>query len=163
MYTVEYYKAKRNQVGDYKNIKSLTIDLSDIENIVYDGNLCALKELYAKVSRMDTTGIDSITILNNNFANEMYINEILNCRWMINREDKSVKEEVVYGMLEAINRHLEYSKRDITKSTIYSSLENEKKLLEYYIMSVKSKNSEEQSNTKVLKLGKRFIKNNVNK
>lgn len=122
MYSIQYYKSKRvkptldepNYLSDNRklncikrrrylrqkdlidkcwNIKSLTIDLNDIENIIYDENLNHLLSLYARANRLRNNGIEHITILNNSRVNLLYIYETLNCEWMINSEEISYSDQ----------------------------------------------------------------------
>ncbi len=94
MYTIEYYKTKKEKptikkpkdlVDKCWNIKSLTIDIEDIKHIIQDRGLQHLFSLYARVKRAKfDENINSITILNNNSINLSYIYEIINCEWMVN-------------------------------------------------------------------------------
>ena len=101
MYSIQYYKSKRikptleipNYSSDNRklnamkkirylhqkdlidkcwNIKSLTIDIEDIKNVIYDDRLKHLISLYAIISRLNINEINSITILNNNTTNLLY-------------------------------------------------------------------------------------------
>jgi hypothetical protein len=120
MYSIEHYKTKRdkseikepnyNNNGKYYerrrflhqsdliekcwDIKSLTIDLDDIKQVIYDERCHYLLSLYAKIEKANTLGIKSITILNNNVTNLLYIYEIINCDWMI-EENASEREHEV--------------------------------------------------------------------
>ena len=71
------------------NVKSLTIDLEDINHILYDKSLRHLFSLYARVKRLNIDdSISTITILNNNIVNLSYIYEIINCKWMVNANEE---------------------------------------------------------------------------
>jgi hypothetical protein len=110
VYSIEHYKTKRDKPeikepnytsnGRYHkrrrflyqsdliekcwDIKSLTIDLDDIKQVIYDESCHHLLSLYARIEKINTLGTKSITILNNNVTNLLYIYEIINCDWMIN-------------------------------------------------------------------------------
>ena len=116
MYTIEYYKTKKEKptikepeyssdnrrlnymmrrwylhqkdlIDKCWNIKSLTIDIEDINHIIQDKRLFKLYSLYAKVERAKfDKNINSITILNNNSVNLSFIYEIINCEWMVNAD-----------------------------------------------------------------------------
>ena len=117
MYSIEYYKTKKEKPtikepeysSDSKrinymkrrwylhqkdlidkcwNIKSLTIDIEDINHIKADKRLRKLFSLCGRVERAKfDESINSITILNNNSLNLMFIYEIINCEWMVNQEE----------------------------------------------------------------------------
>ena len=184
MYTIEYYKIKKEKPtikepkysSDSKrinymkrrrylhrkdlidkcwNIKSLTIDIEDIKHIIYDRKLGKLYSLYARVqiAKFDDN-INSITILNNNSLNLMFIYEIINCEWMVNQEE----------MLDSLNtlkisRQL-YNLRQEYETTNNPNIKKDIEILiDYYINTIINKNkSEQEFGEKTLKLGKHFIR-----
>ena len=184
MYTIEYYKTKKEKPtikepeysSDSKrinymkrrwylhqkdlidkcwNIKSLTIDIEDIKHIIYDRKLRKLYGLYAIVQRAKfDENINSITILNNNSANLMFIYEIINCGWMVNQEEMVDDLDTLKISRQLYNRMQEY---DATNNpNIKKDIEI---LIDYYINTIISKNKNEQeSSVKTLKLGTHFIK-----
>ena len=191
MYTIEYYKTKKKPTikkAKYKsdnqnfnrmierkylyqkdiidkcwNIKSLTIDIEDIEKIIYDQRLIYLCSLYAIVMKRISSdnSITSITILNNNKLNLSYIYEIINCEWMIN-----ANENINEINIEKIQNRLDYLKN------IYENTTNQKKkidieykiyLITYYLDTIKKHNDMPKKDKKTVKLGKRFIKQKNNK
>ena len=191
MYTIEYYKTKKEKPiikePDYSsdskrinymksrwylhrkdlidkcwNIKSLTIDIEDIKHIIHDRRLRKLYGLYAIVEREKfDENINSITILNNNSVNLMYIYEIINCEWMVNQAEMLNTLDTLKISRQLYNRMQEY---DATNNpNIKKDIEI---LIDYYINTVINKNKKEQeSDDKTLKLGKHFIrsrKKNIN-
>ncbi len=184
MYTIEYYKIKKEKptikepkyssnskrinymkrrrylyqkdlIDKCWNIKSLTIDIEDIKRIIYDRKLEKLYSLYERVqiAKFDDN-INSITILNNNSLNRMFIYEIINCEWMVNQEE----------MLDSLNtlkisRQL-YNLRQEYEATNNPNIKKDIEILiDYYIKTIINKNkSEQELGVKTLKLGKRFIR-----
>ncbi len=150
-----WYSYKKGLIDKCWNIKSLTIDVEDIKHIIYDNRLLKLYSLYFKVQRANLDKkIGSITILNNNSVNLMFINAIINCKWMINRDEMldgidslNVSRQLYNFMKEYDSTNDPKLKRDIEI------------LIDYYINTITSYNKNEQefgSNT--LKLGKHFIR-----
>ena len=168
MYTIEYYKTKRKKpivneddwvrqkiVDKCWNIKSLTIDREDIEHVLYDEKLLYLPALVAKVRRVSSySDLTPITILNNNKVNQLLIYEIINCDWMINRDE--LKEELV--TLELARTLCKYMQQYEATSKPYRKRDLEA-LINYYMDTIMNKDKEEyQSEIEPLRLGKSFIK-----
>lgn len=183
MYSIEYYKSKRTKPtleestysGDRKkdiprkrkylhqkdlidkcwNIKSITIDLEDIKHIIHDTKLKYLLGLYARVNRINSdNSINSITILNNNNINLSYIYEILNCEWMVNREEEPEKIDALKISRKLCERIKEYER---------ASNPNRKKdieiLIDYYMNTIINKyNNKQENKTRTLKLGNHWIR-----
>ena len=171
MYTIEYYKTKRKEpnikekegLANYEkdsiekcwNIKSITIDIEDIKHIIYDEKLYKLYGLYARINRENLdNSIRSITILNNNLKNQLCIYEILNCDWMVNQYKILDNLETLKIARQLSNRIQEY---DSTSKPFRKK--NVEVLIDYYISTIMNKDKKDRSSdTKTLKLGKRFIK-----
>ena len=184
MYTIEYYKTKKEKPtikeqeysSDSKrinymmrrwylyqkdlidkcwNIKSLTIDIEDIKHIIYDRKLRKLYSLYARVQRAKfNDNINSITILNNNSLNLMFIYEIINCEWMVNQEEMLDSLDTLKISRQLYNRMQEYEATN--NPNIKKNIEI---LIDYYINTIINKNkSEQEFGVKTLKLGKHFIR-----
>ena len=184
MYTIEYYKTKKEKptikepkyssnskrinymkrrrylhqkdlIDKCWNIKSLTIDIEDIKYIIYDRKLRKLYSLYARVQRAKLDdNINSITILNNNSLNLMFIYEIINCEWMINQEEMLDSLDTLKISRQLYNRMQEYEATNNPK--IKKDIEI---LIDYYINTIIIKNkSEQEFGVKTLKLGKHFIR-----
>ena len=173
MYTIEYYKTKKkkpivkepkytnnNEEINYMirkrylhqkdlidkcwNIKSLTIDITDISNIIYDKSMHKLFSLYAKTQRLNKDNTDNITILNNNIANLSYIYAIINCKWMINKDEPSNIEETTSEMIKSMNNLIiqyENTTTKLEKNKLKRQIQSKKHLLEYYMNSTNDKNS----------------------
>jgi len=187
MYTVEYYKTKKekptikniklisnnhsfNRIKErrylYKkdkiekcwNIKSLTIDIDDINKIIYDQRLIHLYSLYAIVTKKISSdnSITSITILNNNDLNLSYIYEIINCEWMVNSNENidEIKIERMQNRLERLKKM--YNNATSQKKKI--GIEYNIYLISYYLDTIKKHNEISNKEKKNIKLGKRFIK-----
>ena len=191
MYTIEYYKTKTikptlkqakyksdnqslNHITKRKylyqkdiidkcwDIMSLTIDIEDIEKIIYDQRLIHLCGLYAIVMKRISSGnsINSITILNNNNFNLSCIYEIIKCEWMVN-----ANENVDEINIERIQKRLKYL------NAVYKNTTNQKKkidieyyiyLITYYLDTIKKHNDIQKKERKTIKLGKHFIKQKNN-
>jgi len=156
------YLYQKDIIDKCWNIKSLTIDIEDIEKIIYDQRLIYLCSLYAIVMKRISSdnSITSITILNNNY-NLSYIYEIIKCKWMIN-----ANENIDEINIEKIQNRLDYLKN------IYENTTNQKKkidieykiyLITYYLDTIKKHYDMTKKDKKTVKLGKRFIKQKNNK
>ena len=189
MYSIEYYKTKRtlknpaesndirikhllldryyNQKTPYfidkcLNIKSLTIDLEDINHIMQDRNLKHLPGLFAIVDRNiapKDNDIEAITILNNNYSNWLFIYEILNCSWMVNNDEEVNNLDI----LKTISHFFYLTEQYDNVDDLYAKkrMKNEMNLIKYYLHTLIKKNKSNQTvkhNSKTLKLGKRIIK-----
>ena len=173
MYTIEYYKTKREkpvpkesgwdrkEVTDVCwNIKSLTIDKEDIEHILYDSRLMNYSHLPGLVAKVRCRSwykdLEALTILNNNSINQLLIYEIINCEWMINRDEINELDTL------KIARNLcRYVKRYDNTNNSYRKVQAEG-LLNYYmntIMNIMNIDKPKQkSEGKILKLGVHIIK-----
>ena len=189
MYSIEYYKTKRaiqnpmeskdirikhlmlnpyldknklDLIDKCLNIKSLTIDLEDLKHVMQDKKLKHIPGLFAIVNRNITSkdnDIDAITILNNNYSNWLFIYEILNCSWMVNKDEEVNNSDI----LKATSRFLYLTEQydNIDNSYAKRRMKNEMDLIKYYLHTLIKKNNSSQivkPNSKTLKLGKRIIK-----
>ena len=141
------------------NIKSLTIDIADIRNIIYDDRLRHLFSLYARISRLNTDEIDSITILNNNSVNLLYIYEIINCDWMINKDNANYSDELLVERIKELNSLIERFEKTESQSDKIK-LRNRIHLFKYWLNSFNLLNITQKDDVKNLKLGKHIIKKN---
>ena len=149
-----WYLHQKDLIDKCWNIKSLTIDIEDINHIIQDKKLFKLYSLYAKVERSKfDDNINSITILNNNSVNLMFIYEIINCEWLVNQEEMLDTLDTLKISRQLYTRMQEYEATN--NSNIKKDIEI---LIDYYINTIISKNIKEQeSDVKTLKLGKHFI------
>lgn len=140
----------------------MTIDIEDIEKIIYNQRLIYLYSLYAIVMKRISSGnsINSITILNNNNFNLSCIYEIIKCEWMVN-----ANENVDEINIERIQKRLNYL------NAVYKNTTNQKKkidieyniyLITYYLDTIKKHNDIQKKERKTIKLGKHFIKQKNN-
>ena len=186
MYSIQYYKRKRikptleipNYSSDNRilnamekirylhqkdlidkcwNIKSLTIDIADIQNVIYDDSLKHLLSLYVRINRLNINEINSITILNNNGINLLYIYEIINCDWMINRDEINYSEELLFKKIRELN-HLMDKYENSKKQGDKIKLKNRIHLFKYWMNTFNKKNIAQKEEIKTLKLGKNIIK-----
>lgn len=141
------------------NIKSLTIDIADIKNIIFDDRLRHLFSLYARISRLNTDEIDSITILNNNSVNLLYIYEIINCDWMINKDNANYSDELLFERIKELNSLIERFEKTESQSD-RTKLKNKIHLFKYWLNSFNLLNITQKDDVKNLKLGKHIIKKN---
>ncbi len=189
MYTIEYYKAKKEKpaikepeyssdnkrinnmmrrrylhqkdlINKCWNIKSLTIDIEDIKHIIQDRRLQHLFSLYERVKRANLDeSINSITILNNNSINSLYIYEIINCKWIVNANDDLNKLDVLKltrRLLTLIDRYDREREQKIKRI-----IKDEIELIRYYMDTIINKynyNNNKATDTKTLKLGRHFIR-----
>ena len=186
MYSIEYYKTKkgkkeikepecssgnnrlnrierrrylyqRDLVDKCWNIKSLTIDLEDIKNIIYDRKLTKLFGLYSKVERANfDDSIDSITILNNNSVNLMLIYEIVNCEWMVNANEDINNLDIIKKVRQLLTIMAKDNKE--TEQRMKKRYEDEIHLIKYYLNTIANKSNNKKNKTRTIKLGNHFIK-----
>lgn len=150
------YFYKKDLIDKCWNIKSLTIDIEDIKHIIYDGNAKHLLSLYLRVKRANfDEDVKSITILNNNSVNLLYIYEIINCKWMVNYNEELNN----LNLLNTVKRLLilidQYE--IVTDIKMKEKIKNEIKLIKYYIDTILNKENN-KTEFRTLKLGKSFIK-----
>ena len=186
MYTIEYYKTKKEKPiikkPDYSsdnkkinymmrrrylhqedlidkcwNIKSLTIDIEDINHIIQDRRLQALYSLYASAKRVNfDESINSITIINNNSMNSSYIHEIINCKWMVNANEELNNLDVLNMVRKLFVLIEQYDKA--TEPKIKRTIQDEIELIKYYVDTILNKYNNKVADTKTLKLGQNFIR-----
>ena len=186
MYSIEYYKTKkgkkeikepecssdnkrlnrierrrylyqRDLVDKCWNIKSLTIDLEDIKNIIYDRKLTKLFGLYSKVERANfDDSIDSITILNNNIVNQMLIYEIVNCEWMVNANEDINNLDIIKKVRQLLTIMAKDNKE--TEQRMKKRYEDEIHLIKYYLDTIANKLNNKKNKISTIKLGNHFIK-----
>ncbi len=187
MYRVEYYKTKKDKIeiappqyiSDNRrvntamrrrylkkldmiekclNVKSLTIDLEDIYRISKDKSLFDLRSLIVKagLAQLDDD-VNAITILNNNRVNQSYIYSIINCEWMVDRDDvfddisylETVKK--IYTLIDQYNKETDKKRREV--------IANEIELTKYFLSEHARKDNNSENDVNTIKLGKTFIKN----
>ena len=149
MYTIEYYKTK-------KEVKSLTINMEDINRIILDKGLKHLFGLYSRVKRANFgENINSITILNNNRTNLSYIYEIINCKWMVDANGDINNLDVLKLTRRLLTLLDRYDK--IAEQRVKMAIKNEIELIKYYMETIINKNSSEIIDSQSIKLGNHFI------
>ncbi len=186
MYTIEYYKTKREKseikepeylsenkrmnylmrrrylhqkdlIDKCWNVKSLTIDLKDIDHILQDKSLRLLSSLHARVKRLKIDdSISTITILNNNDVNLSYIYEIINCKWMVNANEELNNLDVLTTTQKLVTLIDQYDKETDEKRKII--MKDEIGLIKYYMDTIVSQCNNKENNNITLKLGKHFIR-----
>lgn len=123
------------------NIKSITIDLDDIKHIMLDRKPNHLASLYAKVNRMTLEQkLDTITIKNNSNINTLWIYEILNCEWMVNKVEKLNPSDLLKAekQLSILKKNYEQATESRTRRNIKKEIE----LMQYYLDTLISKDNE---------------------
>lgn len=150
------YLHQKDLIDKCWNIKSITIDLEDIKHVIYDDNCRHLIGLYAKLERINTSNISAITILNNNLVNKLRIYEILNCDWMINKNEsgKNYDDTIIEKVKELHKLIDNYENNKDQHSKI--KLMNRIKLFKYYINSINSLTKANTNDAKLLRLGTNF-------
>ena len=186
MYTIEYYKTKKEKSeikepeysSDNKridflrqrrhlhqkelidkcwNVKSLTIDLEDINHILYDKSLRHLFSLYARVKRLNIdNSISTITILNNNIVNLSCIYEIINCKWMVNANEELNNLDVLITAQKLVTLIDQYDKEADEKRR--KIIKDEIGLIKYYMDTIINKCNNKGNSNMTLKLGNHFIR-----
>ena len=154
------YLHQKDLINKCWNIKSLTIDIEDIKHIIQDRRLQYLFSLYERVKRANfDESINSITILNNNRINLLYIYEIIKCEWIVNANDDLNNLDVLkitrrlLTLMDRYDREREQKKKRIIKDEI--------ELIKYYMDTIINKhnyNNNKETDTKTLKLGRHFIR-----
>ena len=154
------YLHQKDLINKCWNIKSLTIDIEDIKHIIQDRRLQYLFSLYERVKRANfDESINSITILNNNSINLLYIYEIINCEWIVNANDDLNNLDVLkitrrlLTLMDRYDREREQKKKRIIKDEI--------ELIKYYMDTIINKhnyNNNKATDNKTLKLGRHFIR-----
>ena len=157
------------------NIKSLTIDIEDLKHAYYcyDEGLNHLFALFGRWYRNSSSfgeDLDSITIINSDSENMRYIYDILNCEWMINKDDALTNyEELLSEKQKKLNKLKKmYSSisDDPMKRGTKNRIAHKISLYEYCIQTLKSFKKEEQKpkvKSRELKLGRYFIIKDRNK
>lgn len=152
MYTIQYYKNLRKKIiktnndekySCCKNIKSITIDMSDINHVLLDEKQIYLVSLYARLHRRkDINDLKYVTINNTDFINTRRIYDILNTKWMINKNEINniSEEQIEKTYIELENLKKRYQK-EVQKDTHHPQkieilLKNKIKLMEYYLNTI---------------------------
>lgn len=108
---------------------------------------------------MNTDEIDSITILNNNSVNLLYIYEIINCDWMINKDNANYSDELLFERIKELNSLIERFEKTESQSD-RTKLKNKIHLFKYWLNSFNLLNITQKDDVKNLKLGQHIIKKN---
>ena len=134
------------------NIKSLTIDLEDISQIIKDHNTGHLLGLYAMVNNKITDkSINAITILNNSLVGKLIIYSIITCKWMVNSDEKPKNEDILETLKEIKRLTNLYEKT--TDEFRKKHLKDEIELLKYYRDTIATEDVKKQKiNAKILKV-----------
>ena len=67
------YLRRKDVIDKCGNIQSLTIDVADIKNVIYDDRLNHLPGLYARINGLNINDVKTIKIFNDNSVNLLYI------------------------------------------------------------------------------------------
>ena len=190
MYSVEYYKTKKEKpttigpicfsenervnfamrrrylrkldmIEKCFNVKSLTVDLEDIYRISKDNKMRDLNSLIVKIGLAGLDDdVNAITIINNNRVNQLYIYSIINCEWMVDKDDafddinylETVKN--IYILMDRYNKEIDKKRRE--------AIANEIELTRYFMDTHARKDNGYVDDVKSVRLGKRFIKKRKN-
>lgn len=196
MYTIEYYKTKKEKpvieepkyyndkdkrynylitlnylhkkdlIEKCWNVKSVTIDLDDIKQIVNCDKEKSLFGLFARVSRLDLEDIESITINNNNIINERYIYEIISSDWLVNKNEKPdnynvLKEEKEAELNTLIKEYEKLEYKEINERNKKIKLDRKIKRIKYYLNTLDNIGTKEETKPKKLVLNSHFSKKDV--
>lgn len=159
MYKVEYDDKKtidENKpffIKECYNVKSLTMDIRDFNNLLYDEPVNDLVyNLYLKTKKVvyhfnDNMSIDKVTIINNNDISCRIIYEIINCEYMINEDESSevIKEKIKELEVRLDNLKEKYEKEEVVQRK--NRIKKDIDFIEYFI-----DNNLNNSKDRVLKL-----------
>ena len=113
MYTIKYQNEKNEIKGPYQNIKSITLDKSDIMMMQYidllyggDKNLIILYLKYLKYCLIHRENVSKFTIENNTSSNEKIISNILSTEWLINENSLSINNDEYQKRKEIYEKEL---------------------------------------------------------
>ena len=129
------------------NIKSVTIDVKDIEYVRYcdfskkDSPVLMLGGLVNGVQRLNKNRpTEQVTILNDSGINETYIYAILNCDWMLSSEDTDYDTLLLKAADELDNLYKEIEVEPDSKEQ--AKLQNRITLIEYRMTELANKRTE---------------------
>ena len=148
------YLRRKDVIDKCGNIQSLTIDFADIKNVLYDDRLKHLPGLYARINGLNINDVKTIKIFNDNSVNLLYIYEIINCDWMINRGEIDYSEELLIEKTKELYLLItEYEK----SNNLDDKARDKIHLFKYWINSLNARNNTQNSDEKVLKIGNHVI------
>lgn len=150
------YLRRKDVIDKCGNIQSLTIDVADIKNVLYDDRLKHLRGLYARINGLNINDVKTIKIFNDNSVNLLYIYEIINCDWMINKGEIDYSEELLIEKIKELYLLItEYEKSNNPDDKV--RLKDKIHLFKYWINSLNARNNTQNSDEKVLKIGNHVI------
>ncbi len=153
-----YYSNRLDIVRKCWNVKSVTIDLEDLDYVMYDHSFRVLADLYSRIKRKGFNEAKTITILNNNSINLMYIYEIINCWWMINADEKldsSKLSDAARNLMMYIEQY-NVSTDEKTRKIIEDEIELIRHYMDSLIKKISCTRTDDSNN---LLLSKRFMIN----
>ena len=150
------YLRRKDVIDKCENIQSLTIDVADIKNVLYDDRLNHLWGLYTRINGLNINDVKTIKIFNDNSVNLLYIYEIINCDWMINKGEIDYSEELLIEKTEELYLLItEYEKSNNPDDKV--RLKDKIHLFKYWINSLNARNNTQNSDEKVLRIGNHVI------
>lgn len=155
MYIIEYDETKKIDenapyfVKECYNIKSITIDIKDFRNLLYDEPInINVYSIYKKVKKVvnyskktnPSFNINKVTILNETRMDSRIIYEIINCEYMINKNETKEEIETRINKLESKLDKL-YEKYDNEENIVLKNrIKKDIGFIEYFIDSIRQTN-----------------------
>ena len=135
------------------NIKSITIDLEDLNRVMLDRRLIHLNSLFSRIRRNGEWEKHEAITIPNNSLNQLCIYEIIKCDWMVNSEADFDYSDILdkLSQLTKLNNKSKTKDEDNSKT----SDQNKKELLRYYIDTILRKYNENKE--------KEFINSKTNR
>ena len=156
MYTIEYYAKERksleknNEVStEICNIRSLTIDVSDIYAIINSEEKINsfFNGLMAHMSRIPSA--TKVRIYNGNSIGEKLINSIINTEWLINKDNFEYSEELLSKLIEEAYVSRKVAKKSLSNSSYQERIAEGKIIkLRHYITEVEKFKNLDRKDTK---------------
>lgn len=112
--------------------------------------------LYARINGLNINDVKTIKFFNDNSVNLLYIYEIVNCDWMINKGEIDYSEELLIEKIKELYLLItEYEESNNPDDKV--RLKDKIHLFTYWINSLNARNNTQNLDEKVLKIGNHVI------
>ena len=146
MYSIKYQNEEKEIKGAFRNIKSITLDKSDIMMMQYvdllsggDRNLIILYLKYLKYCLINLEKTNKFTIENNTSSNERIINSVLSTEWLINENSITLNIDEYKKRKEIYENEIIKLKESHRAYDVHKIL-----LMQYYIDTLNKRLEEEK-------------------
>ena len=152
MYTIEYYAKERKsleKLTETCNIRSLTIDVSDIYAIINSEEKINsfFNGLMAHMSRIPSA--TKVRIYNGNSIGAKLIYSIINTEWLINKDNFKYSEELLSKLIEEAYVSRKVAKKSLSNSSYQERIADGKIIkLKHYITEVEKFKNLDRKDTK---------------